>query len=187
MNIPTPRSIMLFLCCSLVLAGCASGGLPAASIDSKAGYDFSNIKTFGYLPRKDGPAAAEVLSDMEVDRMHRAFEQALNAKGMVFVKDREQADILASWHLVTQEQTDVRSYNSTSFYQCWGCGPSVSDVSVRQHTRGTLIFDLVDQKMRKSVWRGIMQSKIDEKRQVQGQQERFNAIATTMLKDFPPG
>ena len=106
---------------------------------------------------------------------------------MVFVKDRKQADILASWHLVTQEQTDVRSYNSTSYYQCWGCGPAVSDVSVQQYSRGTLIFDLVDQDMGKSVWRGVMQSKIAEKRNPEGQEEYFNNIATAMLSSYPPG
>ena len=119
--------------------------------------------------------------------MHRAFASALAAKGLVLVNDRAQADIMASWHLVVQEQTDVRSYNSTSYYQCWRCGPAVSDVSVQQHTKGTLIFDFVDIKARKSVWRGVMQSKIDDRRQVEGQQERFNEIATVMLRDFPPG
>ena len=186
MKIPTPRSILLLLCYALVLAGCASSGLPEANIDHMASYDFGKIKTFAYLPRKGGPAASTVLSDMEIDRMHRAFAQALTARGMLLVEDREQADILASWHLVTQEQTNVRSYNSTSYYRCWGCGPSVSDVSVRQYTRGTLIFDLVDPKLRKSVWRGVMQSRIDDKRQTEGQQERFNAIAITMLKSYPP-
>ena len=187
MKTNTTRTIMLCLLFALVAGGCASGGLPEPSIDHMAGYNFDTIKTFGYLPRKGGPANPTVLSDMEIDRMHRAFAQALTAKGMVFVEDRDKADILASWHLVTQEQTDVRSYNSTSYYRCWGCGPSVSDVSVRQYTRGTLIFDLVDPEMRKSVWRGVMQSRIDDQRQAQGQQERFNDIARAIVKNFPPG
>lgn len=186
MKIPTLRSILLLSCCLFALGGCASSGLPEPNIDYMAAFDFSKFKTFAYLPRKGGPAQATVLSDMEIERMHRAFAQALTAKGMVFVEDREQADILASWHLVTQEQTNVRSYNSTSFYRCWRCGPAVSDVSVRQYTRGTLIFDLVDSELRKSVWRGVMQSKIEDKRRAEGQQERFNAIATTMLKNYPP-
>jgi len=185
MTIAAARSIMPMLCCALVLAGCASSGLPVASVDQMPGYDFSKITSFAYLPVRGGPSSSAFLSDMEVQRMHRAFAQALQARGMVLVEDREQADILASWHLVTQAQTDVRSYDSASYYQCWGCGPAVSDVSVRQYTKGTLIFDLVDPKLRKSVWRGVIQSRIEDKRPVEGQQERFNRIAADMLKALP--
>lgn len=187
MTLPSSRSILLTLCFSLLVGACASSGIPVPTVDSKAGYDFSKIKTFAYLPRKGGPADARVLSDMEVRRFHQAFSRALTAKGLVYVENRERADILASWHLVVQEKTDVRSYNATSYYQCWGCGPAISDVSVQQYNRGTLIFDLVDQDMRKSVWRGVMQSKIAEKRNPEGQQEYFNNIATAMLGSYPPG
>jgi hypothetical protein len=186
MKLSLYRPGLALLCSFLLMAGCAGSGPPQASIDHMASYDFSDVKTFAYLPRKGGPEAAGVFSDMEIQRMHQAFARALAAKGMVYVEDREQADILASWHLITQEQTDVRSYNASSYYQCWGCGPAVSDVSVRQYTKGTLIFDLVDTEMRKSVWRGVMQSRISDKRQAQGQQERFNAIASAMLESYPP-
>jgi hypothetical protein len=187
MKVPTLRSILLVSCCLFALGGCATSGLPEPAIDHKPAYDFGQIKTFAYLPRKGGPADSAVFSAMEVERMHRAFARALAAKGLVLVKDRAQADIMASWHVVIQEQTDVRSYNNTSYYQCWKCGPAVSDVSVRQYSMGTLIFDFVDIEARKSVWRGVMQSKIDDKREADGQQERFNDIATVMLKSFPPG
>jgi hypothetical protein len=187
MTLLSSRAIVLSLCLSLLMVACASTGIPVPTVDYKAGYDFSKVRTFAYLPRKGGPADARVLSDMEVHRMHQAFSQALTAKGLVYVEQRQKADILASWHLVAQEKTDIRSYNATSYYQCWGCGPAVSDVSVQQYTRGTLILDLVDQDLGKSVWRGVMQSKIQEKRRVEGQQEFFNKIATAMLSSYPPG
>ena len=187
MNITTACKLMLLSLSLVVITGCASGGLPEPALDHMAGYDFGHVKTVAYLPRKGGPADPSTFSDMEIERMHAAFARALSAKGISVVEDRDKADILASWHLVTQEQTNVRAYNSTSYYRCWGCGPSVSDVSVRQYTQGTLIFDLVDPQMRKSVWRGVMQSKLDDKRKAEGQQERFNEIATVMLKNYPPG
>ena len=180
-----PQFAVLTLALGLLLTGCAGSSLPRPNVDYNQGYDFSGIKTFGYLPRRGGPVDSNVISDMEVQRMHQAFARALRARGWEFTEDRDSADILASWHLVAQERTDVRSYNATSFYQCWGCGPSVSDVSVRQYTRGTLIFDLIDQDMRKSVWRGIMQSRIDVS-QPAVDQDHFNAIADTMLESFPP-
>ncbi|MCX2982657.1 DUF4136 domain-containing protein [Halieaceae bacterium IMCC14734] len=176
----------MLLLAGSVLFGCASGGLPQPIVDHNRDYDFTAAKTFAFMNRKSGPAESVVLSDMEINRVNNAFERALTMRGLTLVEKREDADILISWLLVTKEQTDVRSYNSTSYYQCWGCGPAVSDVSVRQYTQGTLIVDMVDPEMRKSVWRSVVQSKLNAEHELEGQQERFNNVAEHMMAAYPP-
>jgi hypothetical protein len=176
----------ILLLAGLALFGCASGGLPQPTVDHNRDYDFTTAKTFAFMNRKSGPAESVVLSDMEINRVNKAFELALGQRGLTLVESREDADILISWLLVTKEQTDVRSYNSTSYYQCWGCGPAVSDVSVRQYTQGTLIVDMVDPQLRKSVWRSVVQSKLNSQHELEGQQERFNVVAEHMMAQYPP-
>ena len=171
---------------SLFMLACASAGLPQPSVDHNSDYDFTTAATFAFMNRKGGAAESTVLSDMEINRVNNAFALALTARGLTAVERKADADILISWLLVTKEQTDVRSYNSTSYYQCWGCGPAVSDVSVRQYTQGTLIVDMVDPELRKSVWRSVVQSKLADERQLEGQQERFNAVAEHMMEQYPP-
>ena len=126
-----------------------------------------------------------------------ALENALQAKGFVWVEDASQADLLVSWHLVTQDKTDVRTYqtpsmgvgygryggyNRYSMYNCWGCG-SQTEVSVQNYTEGTFIVDMIDPKLKKSVWRSVIQSKLKEK---QLEQVQANTVAAAMFASFPP-
>jgi hypothetical protein len=134
---------------------------------------------------------------MARERIDTALENALQAKGFVWVDDASQADLLVSWHLVTQDKTDVNTYqtpsmgvgygryggyNRYSMYNCWGCG-SQTEVSVRNYTEGTFIVDMIDPKLKKSVWRSVIQSKLKEK---QLDQVQANTVAAAMFTAFPP-
>ena len=181
------RAVILSLSLALAaLLGACASGLPEPTLDHNPDYDFGQIKTYAFAHRRGGPADFTVLSDMEVDRVNHAFERAMTQRGYQRVDRRADADILLSWELLTRDRTDVRSYNATSYYSCWGCGPAVSDVRVRQYTQGTLIVDMIDPDERKSVWRSVVQSKLNDRQEVEGQQERFNAVAEHMLTGFPP-
>ena len=81
-----------------------------------------------------------MLNVSDIDASLAFYREAL---GFEVVSDNSEADIYLIWHLVTEERTDVRTYNSMSYYNCWGCGPAVSDVSVRQYTQGTFIIDMI--------------------------------------------
>jgi hypothetical protein len=137
------------------------------------------------------------LSDMQRDRIDEALAFALRNKGLQVVDDAAQADLLVSWHLVTQEKTDVRTwetpamggyyggYNRYSAYSCWSCGATRTEVSVQNYTQGTFIVDLIDPTLKKSVWRAIIQSRL--KGQLQSDQDKYNATATAIFAAFPPG
>ena len=102
------------------------------------------------------------------------------------VEENSEADLYLTWHLVTQEKTDVRTYNSISYYNCWRCGPAVSDVSVRQYTEGTLIVDLIDPLRNQSVWRSIIQSRLQSQPDPGKLEERRREAAQAIFAGFPP-
>jgi len=108
------------------------------------------------------------------------------------------ADLLISWHVVTQDKTDVRTYqtpgmgmgysryggyNRYSMYNCWGC-MSQTEVSVQNYTEGTFIVDLIDPKLKQSVWRSLIQERI--KGDMGQDQQKYNAAADNILASFPP-
>jgi hypothetical protein len=97
---------------------------------------------------------------MPVARINDELADELIRRGYQVVTDNAQADMYLVWHLVTQEKTDVRSYNSASYYNCWRCGPSSPNISVRQYTEGTFIVDMVDPVRNQSVWRSTIQSRL---------------------------
>jgi hypothetical protein len=182
-----------------LLAACASKP-PEPVVDFKSDYDFQKIRTIAFMPtsgKSSGDSAQMMLSDMQVERIDRAFIHALELKGLQIVADPAKADALITWHLVAQEKTDVRStgsgvsmgygvgryggYNSRAAYSCWNCAP---DVRVTQYTQGTLIVDVIDPAMQKSVWRSVIQSRL--KANQEATEEERNASAKRILAKFPP-
>ena len=188
------RTISLTLALGLLTA-CASSP-PEPVVDYNNAYDFQQIRTMAFLPHNraaSGDSPRALMSDMQINRINLALEQAVENKGFEIVDDPKKADALLTWHLVVQEKTDVRTtpggasggyyrgYNRRAAYSCWNCG---TDVSVRQYTQGTFIVDVMDPKMNQSVWRSVIQSRL--KGELQREQEPYNQAANRIMASFPP-
>lgn len=199
---PTPAALrpMFLLLIGVILTACASSP-PKPTVDYKRDYDFRAVKKIAFFDESgqvvgDNPL---LLSDMQRDRIDDALSYALTNRGYTIVDDAAQADLLLSWHLVTQQMTDVQTwntpsvgygayygrYNAYSSYSCWSCIGAQTDVSVKNYTQGTFIVDLIDPKLRKSVWRSVIQSRL--KGQANADQDKYNATATVIFASFPPG
>ncbi len=200
MHLPTRLLLKLLIAlAATVVVGCASSP-PEPKTDYRADYDFRKIKTFSFLPQSGGSSGDSpkvFISDMVSNRIDLALERAMELKGFKYVEDPERADALLSWHLVAQEKTDVRTYNTgptyggyyggyrgysrAAYYNCWNCG---TNVSVRNYTQGTFIVDIIDHELKQSVFRSIIQSRLkgDDNRD----QADYDAAAANILKGFPP-
>jgi hypothetical protein len=184
----------------ILLAACASSP-PKPTVDYKPDYNFSEVHKLAFY-HKSGDSSGDnpiPLSDMVRDRIDLALQTALTKKGYVVVEDASMADLLISWHVVTRDKTDVRTYqtpamggmgyaryggyNRYSMYNCWGC-MSQTEVSVQNYTEGTFIVDLIDPKLKQSVWRGLIQDRL--KGEMGRDQEKYNAAADNILASFPP-
>ena len=196
---PVLRRLMV-LSASLLLAACASSP-PKPTVDHKADYNFTSVQKIA-MYRESGQVSGDnplQLSDIQRDRIDQALAYALRNRGFQMVDDPSQADLLLSWHLVTQNKTDVRTYetptygmgygrygryNRYSAYNCWSCSPTRTEVSVQNYTQGTFIVDMIDPTLRKSVWRGVTQSRLKGKHSED--QGRYNDAATAIFASFPP-
>lgn len=168
-----------------LLSACGSTPLESVS-DFDQNFDFSKVTNIALQPIDRAQLNTIRISDMQVSRINEALEADLRRKGFTIVDDNAKADLLLSWHLVTQEKTDVRSYNSASYYNCWRCGPPVSDVSVRQYTVGTFIVDMIDPMRGQSVWRSTIQSTLKSNPDPETAPERRRQAAMAIFSHFPP-
>lgn len=185
------------LAAATLLGACASGP-PKPDVDFKPDYNFSAVKTVGFY-RDSGEVVGDnplQLSDIQRGRIDEALVFAMKNKGFEIVQDPAAADLLISWHLVTQHKTDVQTWNTPAYgyygpynrysrYNCWSCMPMQTDVTVRNYTEGTFIVDLIDPEMGKSVWRGTTQSRL--KKDPSTDQNDYNEAATVIFASFPPG
>lgn len=190
------RSTLALFIVALATA-CASGP-PKPDVDFNSEYNFSAVTKVAFY-KNSGMVSGNnpvQISDMQRNRADRALRLALENKGISFVEDAKDADLLLSWHLSSQEKTDVRThqtggygggyyggYNRYSRYNCWSCG-SQTEVSVRNYTQGTFIVDMIDPAAQQSVWRGVTQSRLKGERKEE--QEAYNAAAAAIFADFPP-
>lgn len=174
---------IVLLAVATLLGACSS--TPTANMDFDPAFNFSTVKTVAIQPFNRTLASTVVVSDMQVSRINATLTDELTRRGYQVVTDNAEADLLLSWHLVTQERTDVRSFNSSTRYNCWNC-PSSSNISVRQYTQGTFIVDMIDPQRLQAVWRSIFESRLrdqpDPQRAAQNRQEAAQAI----FADFPP-
>lgn len=169
-----------------LLNGCASTATLDAVSDFDSDFAFSKIQRLMILPIDRTSAAEKLISDLQVGRINEALTRELVARGYELVDDKETADVYLAWHLVTREKTDIRSYNAASAYNCWRCGPPVSDVSVRQFIEGTFIVDLIDPARNRSVWRSTIQSTLKSKPDPSNAAKNRARAAKAVLAPFPP-
>ena len=173
---------------ALLLAACSS--TPTADMDFDPAFDFSGVRTISLQPINRTPASQAVLSDMQISRVEDSLAAQLERQGYQVVRNDLSADLLLAWHLVTEERTDVRAFNTRTRYNCWNCprmgmGGS-TNVTVRQYTRGTFIVDMIDPKSLQAVWRSVFESRMrDHSDPERATEARNNAVAAA-LAEFPP-
>ena len=202
---PAPRTLRILAATVVAtllatLIGACSSAPPTPEVDFKADFDFSKVHKIGFFDKSGeviGPNPLQ-LSDMQKNRIDEALRLAITAKGFTWVEDPKDADLLLSWYLVTEEKTDVRTYetpavgvgygryagyNRYSLYNCWGC--TQTEVSVQNYTQGTFIVDMISPALQQSVWRSVTQSRL--KGEPGQDQDKYNAAAVHILAGFPPG
>ncbi|MEP4147638.1 MAG: DUF4136 domain-containing protein [Halioglobus sp.] len=189
MKLPKNAVLRTLLALSITgfLGACSS--VPTASVDHDPSFDFSQVREIAVLPLNRSITSPTAVSDMEAGRIVESLSGALLERGMQMASDVEQADMLLTWHLVTQERTDIRTYNSMSahYTRCWSCPTSSSqNVRVRQYTQGTIIVDLLDPGTGRSVWRSIFESRLRSNMSQEDAEELRQTASRALFAEFPP-
>ena len=180
MRLRASHSWLLIL---VLLGACAS--TPTAQMDFDPGFDFSPVKTIAIQSIDRSVSTTVVVSDMQVSRINQALTDELERRGYRVVENNADADLLLSWHLITQERMDVRSYNTSIRYNCWNCSGG-SNLRVTQHTQGTFIVDLIDPERLQSVWRSTFESRLRDQPDPERAEENRRSAAEAIFAQFPP-
>jgi hypothetical protein len=180
--------ILLAYLFSLLVSACSS--TPTATMDFDPDFDFSGVRKIAIQPLDRTVSLTADVSDIQAGRLNQSLTDELSRRGYEVVPNNVDADMLLTWHLVTQEHTQIRTYNAMSarYNPCWHCGPTSNDsVRVTQYTRGTLIVDLLDPMRMRSVWRAILESRMREQRDLEQAAETRRTAVEAIFVGFPPG
>ena len=160
----------------LIFASCSS---ITVNQDYNTNFDFSNWKTFGFIPIPESAG----IDQINATRLGDAIKNHLTAKGY---KLEEPADFGVALAFHQQTVTDVQSYG-TGYgygYGYWG-GPGGVDVT--QYDQGTLIVDFIDMKENKLEWRGTGQGVLADNPSVEERMANIDTAVAQILVQFPPG
>lgn len=167
------RMGLLGLFASLVLAGCAS--TPTVRTGSAPNADFNAFRTFSFVtPLSTDRAGFHTLVSQQIVSSTR---RELEVRGLEFVADPGQADMLVNVHAHVAEQLRVRStpdpwvgssywnhrngrYRGWSGHTRW---PAPNRVEVDQFSEGRLSVDLVDRRTNTLVWEGVASQRLNQR------------------------
>jgi hypothetical protein len=157
-----PEALVLVV----VVVGACSG--VKVRTDYEPGTDFSAYRTYAWLPPTPTVDASELL----IERVRRAVDEELAARGMEKVAE-EDAALRISERVSVVEKIQVNdpyyAYNQFDTYE-----------------EGTLLIDFVDAATHKLVWRGTGQSRLRDYKTPEERDQRVQEVVRAILKKYPP-
>ena len=168
------------------LCGCAS---LTVSSDYDPSFDFSDYRTWSWLPGPQGGSEdPRIANELVDDRVRAAVEKQLTARGYE-LRSTGTPDFRVRYHAAVEDAVDVRMLNRSYGYgPGWG-GPRggvVTETYARKYEQGTLILDIVDANSEKLVWRGFAQAEVDRSATPEQRRQRIGDAIRQILAGFPP-
>ena len=130
-------------------------------------------------------------NDIVRNRITRAFEQNLNAKGLIQASDPANADFLVDYQFGVQrrrERVATPVYPAglvCGYYGCWNgfYGPPGVVVHTVRYHEGTIVFDLVARDRNRLAYRAVRENVVTRKSFTQGE---VNEGVRHLLKGLKP-
>ena len=152
---------------AILLASCS----PVKVItDQDESADFSSYKTYYFLGWQNN--SDEIISELDKKRIHDAFINEFEARGMVLVESDGDMEYYtarySSYHPYRRGWN--QSYATTTFTQ-------------NDYMEGTLVMDVFDGKSKDQIWQGVARSTINEN---PGTREKdIPKKIAVLMKNFP--
>lgn len=172
----------LFLGCLLLAAGCST---VQVRYDYYPKADFSQYRTFSFLPLPDTARANELL----VERVKDAVGAGLAAKG--FKQTADNPDLQIAIHTSRREKYDLANWGYSYFpfnfywrpFNYWG-GPW--GIDIYSYDEGRIVLDIVDARQKKLVWRAAAEEDLPAIQSPATMQVFVSRAVDKMLSHFPP-
>jgi hypothetical protein len=163
----------------VIIAGCST---ISVNQDYDPEYDFSKLKTYGFIPITEEAG----IDQLNATRLSDAIKANLTAKGYTL---SENADFGIALFFTKDTKTSIQSTGGYGYgygYGYRGYGGIGGSTYVSQYDEGTLVIDFVDMAKQELVWRGVGTGVLSENPTVEERTEKINNAVTQILAQFPP-
>jgi len=172
---------------ALSLLVCAACSGIRVSTDYDPAVDFSGFGSYAWLDESSGVQGdREDVRSLLDRRIRKAIEDELETKGFTPV-ERDEAEVLVSYHLSIDKKLDVDTINTgVGYYRGWYGASARTETIVREYEEGTLLVDLIEPESRQLVWRGSGQSRLRDSSTPEQREKRVRQVVGAILKSYPP-
>jgi len=163
----------------VIITGCST---ISVNQDYDPAYDFSKLKTFGFIPITEEAG----IDQLNATRLGDAIKANLTAKGYTL---SENADFGIALFFTKDTKTSIQSTGGYGYgygYGYRGYGGMGGSTYVTQYEEGTLVIDFVDMAKQELVWRGVGTGALSDSPSVEERTENINNAVSQILAQFPP-
>ena len=179
------------LVCLALLSGCADK--PTYQVDYDQAFPFAGYQTYRWYDDDHNTTESQYRRYNSSDkRVRNTASQELIQKGFREVP-RGQADFWVNYH-VTKRQTQKITGQEQGMHGgvaagTYGRSVSVgysSGPSVKTYEDGTAMFDVIDIKTGRIVWRGVAEGRLKNNMSKADREQLTITVVHELLKQFPP-
>ncbi len=188
-----PLVRVMTLVAAVALAGCATG--PTVRTDTAPDADFSKFRSFSFLSPLSTDRAG--FHSLVSQQLMFSTRRELEVRGLEFVDDPAQADVLVNFHAHVAEQLRVRSvpdpwvgptywnhrrgrYDPWRGHTRW---PG-TQFEVDQFSEGRLSVDLIDRRQNMLLWEGVASQRLTQ-RTMNDLGPALDDAIHALFRDFP--
>jgi Domain of unknown function (DUF4136) len=174
------KQILLVVVITLVAISIMSCSSVTVNSDYDQDYNFSKLKTFGFL---EIPADAGI-DQLDAKRLSDAVKRVMGEKGYMV---SEEPDFGVAMHFGAQTKTQIDSYGYGYGYAYgYGLGGPGAGAQVWQYDEGTLLIDFIDMEKNELIWRGSGTKILAGHPSVDDKVKNINDAVAEILSQFPP-
>ena len=163
---------------SLVMLGTVAIA-QTVSYDFDRSADFSKFKSYTWVR---GTNLSDALNH---NRIMRAVDAQLVARGFSKVETPANADVLVAYHASFDKNLQINGFSSGFGGYRFGA-MRTGTATAEEITVGTLAVDIVDATTKTIVWRGTATKEIDVKASPEKRDKNINRAAEKIFKNYPP-
>ncbi|MEL7538120.1 MAG: DUF4136 domain-containing protein [Pseudomonadota bacterium] len=171
---------------AIVAAGCTTLRTHS-DYDSQA--DFTQFQTFSWAGdsalAKSQQDTDRYISPLDLQRIERAIESELVAKGLRQVGDDEPADLRVCYTVGARDKVNVSE--QPAYFGRWNRQwPYPTDtVTVQTYTEGMLAIDLYDGESMLPIWHGVERKRVTGA-DIENSGPRIKEAVAAIFADYPP-
>jgi hypothetical protein len=156
--------------------------LSTITIAQSVTYDFDRSARFSSFKTYAWTRGNPVGDELNHQRIMRAIDAQLAAKGMLRVEVNSEPDVLIAYHASFDRDLQVNAFGM-------GWGPIAGrsgTARVEEVTVGTLAVDMLDAATRSIIWRAMASKDLDPNAKPEKRDKNINSAAEKLFRNYPP-